>query len=163
MTTEGRPGITVASDCALDLGVQHGGHVTSVSTDATRPTRHVPAHDAMGTKKLTRVAHETNNRALTKLISHQANEARHCGQRALARKDDMNTILTCTDEASKKDSETSLKDAVAVVAGTEASGCCLCYRLADMRDVSDRDPLYRAVADVEHTRPGRVHIVRPRP
>jgi len=117
----------------------------------------------MGTKKLTRVTHQTKDRTFTKLIGYQANEPRHCGHRALAREHNLDADLAGTDKAPKKNSQVSLQKAVAGVTGSKASSRRPGHRLSDMGDVSDSNPLHRPVADVDHTRPNRVHVMRPRP
>jgi len=117
----------------------------------------------MGTKKLTRATHKTKDRTFTKLIGYQANEPRHCGQHALAREQNLDADLAGTDKAPKKDSQASLQNAVAGGTGSKASGRRPGHSFSDMGDVSDSNPLHRPVADVDHSRPNRVHLMRPRP
>jgi len=163
VVAKGRPRVAIARDCAFELGVQHGRHIAHCRTDTVRSTGHSSSYHTVRATKLTRVAHQANDGALAKLVSDQANESRQGGQCALTGKLHLDTILTRAHEPPQKNSEAALKDAVAGVTGAAASGRRPSNWLSDVRDVPNRDPLYRPVADVEHTRPNGVHIVCPGP
>jgi len=159
---QGRPWISVARECTIELRVQQHRDVSRNSTDSARTARHISTYHAMGTEEFTGIAHEAHDRPLTELVSDEADDPRDSEQVLLPREGDRHPVLAGAGKAAKEDGQAALEHGVAAVARPASSSRCTRHRLADVWNIPDSHPLYSPVPNVHDAGPDRIHVVSSR-